>query len=149
MGTVEPSIAGPKRPHDRITLRIVPHAIRSLPITQSQAVAVGLDEASGKSFPTSDLVAVDHAHAGDEPVSPWTGGAAYEWRSDSVGVRLGDGRTAQLDHGHVVIAAITQPVPDRLCSTLTECLGRAVAGAGPFEVRHDLRDPSLEGCGRG
>jgi aconitate hydratase len=109
LGTVEPSIAGPKRPHDRIPLRIAPHAIHALLAgrSQAEAVAVGLDEASGESFPASDPIAVDHAHDGDGPVVPCTCGDTHEWPSDPVTVTLDNGTSAELDHGHVVIAAIT------------------------------------------
>jgi len=39
LGTVEPSIAGPKRPHDRIPLRIASHAIRALLAGKSQVAS--------------------------------------------------------------------------------------------------------------
>jgi aconitate hydratase len=109
LSTIEPSIAGPKRPHDRIPLRIAPHAIGALLGGQSQteAVKVGLDEASGESFPASDPVAIDRAHAGDEPHTPCACGSGHDWPSAPVAITLADGTAAQLDNGHVVIAAIT------------------------------------------
>jgi aconitate hydratase len=109
LGTVEASIAGPKRPHDRIPLRIASRAIRALLAgkSQIQAVQVGLDEASGGSFPASDPIAVDRAHDGDGPRRPCGCGEAHEWPSEPVAVTLGDGTAVEIDHGHVVIAAIT------------------------------------------
>ncbi len=108
LGSVEPSIAGPKRPHDRIPLRIAPHAVASLLSGQSQAeaVGVGLDEASGESFPASDPVAVDHGHASDVPHVPCACEDDHDWPSRPVEVSL-DGRQATIDNGDVVIAAIT------------------------------------------
>ncbi|HEU5270895.1 MAG TPA: aconitate hydratase [Jatrophihabitans sp.] len=109
LSTVEPSIAGPKRPHDRIPLRIAPHAIGALLAGQSQAeaVQVGLDEASAESFPASDPIAVDRPHAGDEPRTPCTCGSGHDWPTAPVAITLADGTAAELDNGHVVIAAIT------------------------------------------
>ena len=109
LAAVEPSIAGPKRPHDRIPLRIASHAIRALLAGKSQveAVQVGLDEASGESFPASDPVAVDRAHIGDGPSTPCACGEAHDWPSEPVAVTLADGTAVDIDHGHVVIAAIT------------------------------------------
>ncbi len=109
LSTVEPSIAGPKRPHDRIPLRVAPHAVGALLAGQSESEAVrsGLDEASALSFPASDPVAVDHDDAADVPSPPCDRERAYDWQHHPVKVPLEDGSTAELDHGSVVIAAIT------------------------------------------
>ena len=109
LSTVEPSIAGPKRPHDRIPLRIAPHAVGALLAGQSQveAIRVGLDEASGESFPASDPIAVSTDHEADQPAPPYIDGAVPDWPSDPVMVTFDDGSSAEVDHGHVVIAAIT------------------------------------------
>ena len=50
LSTVEPSIAGPKRPQDRIPLRVAPQAIAALLSgqTYADAVEIGLDEASAE-----------------------------------------------------------------------------------------------------
>jgi aconitate hydratase len=108
LSTVEPSIAGPKRPQDRIPLSRARHAVRALLAGRSiETPPTGLDEASGESFPASDPVAIDHQHAGDEPVD--TGGwqPQPDWPSAPVEISLEDGSTTSVDHGHVVIAAIT------------------------------------------
>ena len=110
LGTVEPSIAGPTRPHDRIPLHLARHTIGALLADgpQTNAVAtVGLDEASRQSFPASDPIAVDRPHEGDAPTAPCTCGAAHEWPSAPVTVTLDDASKIAIDHGHVVIAAIT------------------------------------------
>ncbi|WP_040796436.1 aconitate hydratase [Nocardia higoensis] len=108
LSTVEPSIAGPKRPQDRIPLAQAPHVVASLldgrPCEPAKA---GLDEASGESFPASDPVAVDHDHAVDGPNAPCDCGQEHLWRSAPQQLSLPDGTATTVDHGHVVIAAIT------------------------------------------
>lgn len=109
LSTVEPSIAGPKRPQDRIPLRIAPHAVSALLTgaeTTEEALA-GLDKASALSFPASDPIAVDVNRPGDKPRSPCLCGRIHDWPSTAVEVQLADGTRAEVDNGHVVIAAIT------------------------------------------
>jgi aconitate hydratase len=109
MSTVEPSIAGPKRPQDRIPLAVARETVRSLlaaePSIGSQHA--GLDEASAESFPASDPIAISHAHAGDEPADRDRLVQPPTWPSQPVSVTFDDGTTATVDHGHAVIAAIT------------------------------------------
>jgi aconitate hydratase len=109
LATVEPSIAGPRRPQDRIPLAAARHAVRCLLAGHATLPAkpTGLDEASGESFPASDPVAVSRNHPGDEPSAPCKCEQTHEWSTDPVPVTLDDGTTANIDHGHVVIAAIT------------------------------------------
>jgi len=109
LGSIEPSIAGPKRPHDRVPLRIAPHAVSALLAGESQteAVSVGLDEASGESFPASDPVSIGQAHAGDGPHEPCDCGEEHDWPSTPTTLTLDDGTQCEIDNGHVVIAAIT------------------------------------------
>ncbi|WP_326546472.1 aconitate hydratase [Mycolicibacterium sp. ND9-15] len=109
LGTVEPSIAGPKRPQDRIPLRIAPHAVSALLTgaeTTEDALA-GLDKASALSFPASDPIAIDFNRPGDKPRSPCLCGRIHDWPSSPVEVELDDGTNTEVDNGHVVIAAIT------------------------------------------
>ena len=108
LATVEPSIAGPKRPHDRIPLRIAPHAITALLSgkTQAEAVGLGLDEASSESFPASDPVAIDHDRAADQPHQPCSCDHDHDWPRNPVQVTLNDAEVT-IDNGDVVIAAIT------------------------------------------
>jgi aconitate hydratase len=77
LGDVEPSIAGPSRPQDRVRL------------SESKARFV---EALPKSLPS-----------GSDTGSPDERGRAHK----PVHVQLADGREFDLDHGHVVVAAIT------------------------------------------
>jgi aconitate hydratase len=84
LGTVVPSIAGPKRPQDRIELTNAKTAFRdALPAYTGGSGLNG-------TFPASDPVENDDTRA-----------------TNPVSVTLEDGTTTQVDHGHVVIAAIT------------------------------------------
>ncbi|HVU60717.1 MAG TPA: aconitate hydratase [Mycobacteriales bacterium] len=108
LSKVEASIAGPKRPQDRIPLSRARSTVRALLAGRSiDSPAAGLDEASAESFPASDSVAVDRHHAGDEPVDGDGWGEPSDWPTDPVPIVLDDGTETTVDHGHVVIAAIT------------------------------------------
>src|SRR5690625_6219220 len=71
LGTVEPSLAGPKRPQDRVPLRIAPNAVSALLSgeSQSNALQAGLDAASAASFPASDPFRVRHDPSSEEHTS--------------------------------------------------------------------------------
>ncbi|MGH3197004.1 MAG: aconitate hydratase AcnA, partial [Streptosporangiaceae bacterium] len=89
LSTVVPSIAGPKRPQDRITLADAKTAFRdALPNYVPEA---SLDNGLAGTFPASDPVAVGD---GTRPSNP-------------IRVTLEDGTQTSVDHGSVVIAAIT------------------------------------------
>jgi aconitate hydratase A / 2-methylisocitrate dehydratase len=109
LATVEPSIAGPKRPQDRIALAAAQHTFRALLAGQllTPPVPGGLDEASAGSFPASDPISISPKISRDVPPPAPVNMDAREWPSDPVPVTLEDGRTTSIDHGHVVIAAIT------------------------------------------
>ena len=111
LSTIEPSIAGPTRPQDRIRLASAQHEVRSLLAAavpaERPSQEVGLDESSGESFPASDSVAVTGNHPGDKPAAPCDCGREHEWPSEPVSMTFDDGVTATIDHGAVVIAAIT------------------------------------------
>jgi aconitate hydratase len=108
LSTVEPSIAGPKRPQDRIPLSRARPAVRALLAGRSiDSPPVGLDESSAESFPASDPVAVSRDHAGDQPTDRDGLAQPDDWPSEPVEITLDDGTTTTVDHGHVVIAAIT------------------------------------------
>ncbi|WP_402376286.1 aconitate hydratase [Isoptericola rhizosphaerae] len=108
LSTVEPSLAGPTRPQDRIPLRAAQRAVRGLLAGQTHAEAVrgGVDDGSADSFPASDPYTVGTGVDRDAP--PRTGGYGQVdgWPSDPTQIDL-DGTPAQIDHGDVVIAAIT------------------------------------------
>ena len=109
LATVEPSIAGPKRPQDRIALAAAQHTFRGLLAGEPQATPVqgGLDEASAGSFPASDPISISPRLPRDVPPPTQVRADAHEWPTDPVPVTFDDGSTASIDHGHVVIAAIT------------------------------------------
>ncbi|MDQ2756385.1 MAG: aconitate hydratase [Actinomycetota bacterium] len=111
LASVEPSIAGPTRPQDRMSLASAQHEIRCLLANQGQPSSrsgpAGLDEASAESFPASDPAAVTGDHAADQPTASCSLVEAHPWPSDPATVTLDDGTQANIDHGSVVIAAIT------------------------------------------
>ena len=114
LGSVEPSIAGPKRPQDRIALADArPAFLESLSeFDPDAAKELGNhhDEAVADSFPASDPPGDDHNDERGKPHRPVsdTATAVAEARADDVvPVTLEDGTEVKLDHGCVVIAAIT------------------------------------------
>ncbi|PFG44910.1 aconitate hydratase [Georgenia soli] len=108
LDAVVPSIAGPKRPQDRIALSKARRVIGQILTEGSQVPAelVGLDEASAESFPASDPIAFGRIEDQQQPVDRSRPDADVTWPTAPVPVTI-DGRATELDHGHVVIAAIT------------------------------------------
>jgi aconitate hydratase len=113
LGDVVPSIAGPKRPQDRVPLAQAKEsfltAMGEFDPDAAAQMGNGRDEAIEESFPASDPPAEDHDDARGKP-RPAVGSltATAEHRSDdSIEVTLEDGTSVELDHGRVVIAAIT------------------------------------------
>ncbi len=107
LGEVVPSIAGPKRPQDRVSLTESKGAFRMalegfLPEESSE------DEAGEGSFPASDPISTHTPNGvGHEPRGG-SGGAQVADRVEThAQVTLADGTETDLDHGDVVIAAIT------------------------------------------
>src|SRR5262249_10685824 len=112
LGDVEPSIAGPKRPQDRIALSDAKpaflEAMQEWNPDASQELGHGRDEAIAESFPASDPPAEDHNGDAKPRTYVDKGDVAVQVEtSDAVAVQLESGETVELDHGHVVIAAIT------------------------------------------
>jgi aconitate hydratase A / 2-methylisocitrate dehydratase len=112
LGEVEPSIAGPKRPQDRIALtNAKPAFLEAMQEWDPDAGAeLGnmRDEAIDESFPASDPPAEDHDGEGGKPRRAGLTAVAEQHKtSDAIPVELEDGQTVELDHGMVVIAAIT------------------------------------------
>ena len=68
---VVPSIAGPKRPQDRIPLAQAPQAFRAAlqGYARGGTLPVGLDASGAESFPASDPVAVTGDRDGDRPAA--------------------------------------------------------------------------------
>jgi aconitate hydratase len=113
LSDVEPSIAGPKRPQDRIALADAKAAfIESLREFDPDAAAElgnNYDEAVAGSFPASDPPGEDHNDERGKPHHVDTSTAVVDERraDDVVPVTLEDGTEVELDHGRVAIAAIT------------------------------------------
>ena len=109
LGDVEPSIAGPRRPQDRVPLRDAKHSFLD------QLGSFGVDYPNGShdravadTFPASDPTTEQQPGGAPEPV-PDRGSVALAEQAPGRGpaqVEL-DGETFALDHGSVVIAAIT------------------------------------------
>ncbi|MFZ9669469.1 MAG: aconitate hydratase [Solirubrobacterales bacterium] len=110
LGSVVPSIAGPKRPQDRISLsEAKPAFLEALAEFDDQAAdqLSPYDEALEESFPASDPPAEDLSSPAGAPVHAPHHAVAERTSSDSTPVTLADGTEFDLDHGRVVIAAIT------------------------------------------
>jgi len=106
LSTVVPSIAGPKRPQDRIPLTEAKSAFREA-LQGLLPEEDGEDEAIAGSFPASDPIST-HLPDGPESARRRRNSAQLlDRRRAPVPVRLADGAEIELDHGHVVIAAIT------------------------------------------
>src|SRR3954466_2918753 len=129
LSDVVPSLAGPKRPQDRVSLTEYKAAFRMaletiLPEPEDEAEAdepgvpghgtagdTDVDEEAEGSFPASDPPS-HNGHGtgsdGSEPTHGGTGGLQGAEREEHhVDLTLDDGTETELDHGHVVIAAIT------------------------------------------
>ncbi len=91
LATVVPSLAGPKRPQDRVALADAATAFREALATYLPTGVPALDNGIAGTFPASDPVAADPVGRLSAPVA----------------VTLEDGTHTWVDHGSVVIAAIT------------------------------------------
>lgn len=130
LSTVVPSLAGPKRPQDRVSLSEAKEAFRSSladyvstddtggdapkPGVPAQEKASGVtsavDESSDESFPASDAPAHSSGGNGDGAPDDWhahSAGGAEGRPSNPAQVELEDGTRFEVDHGAVAIAAIT------------------------------------------
>jgi aconitate hydratase len=116
LSTVVPSIAGPKRPQDRISLTDAKPAFRTslrdyVEHHDDEGVKTLVDEAVAESFPASDPPAVHSEtaaeHERDEPAIVSAANGAEGRPSNPVTIRGADGREYEVDHGAVAIASIT------------------------------------------
>jgi aconitate hydratase len=114
LGEVVPSIAGPKRPQDRVPLSQAKEAfleaMGEFDPEAAEQMGNGVDEANKESFPASDPPAEDHDDERGQPRPALSGApvaTAPRGSDDAIAVHLADGTDVELDHGRVVIAAIT------------------------------------------
>jgi aconitate hydratase len=114
LGDVVPSIAGPKRPQDRVPLADAKEAfleaMEEFDPEAGEQLGNGIDEAGEESFPASDPPAEDHDDERGRPrpaIHDPAVAVAERGSEDAIEVTLEDGTTFELDHGRVVIAAIT------------------------------------------
>ncbi len=109
LSTIEPSLAGPRRPQDRVPLRRAQELYREE--LKGYVVAMDAqDEAVSESFPASDPPASQTPGAAEPQILTAADRASLVTEDrvhTAVPVTLGNGTSCELDHGHVVIAAIT------------------------------------------
>ena len=109
LADVVPSIAGPKRPQDRVSLTESRDAFRmALDDLLPDDDGDGEDESLAGSFPASDPVSTHVPNGEGHGPHGGTGGTQVAERQRAqTPVTLENGTETELDHGHVVIAAIT------------------------------------------
>ncbi|HOC12496.1 MAG TPA: aconitate hydratase [Propionicimonas sp.] len=108
LATVVPSIAGPKRPQDRVVLAHAKEGFNEALRDYVGDDISGYDEAVAESFPASDAPAHDGGNGAPAPHEYGEHTPAGLGRpSKPTPVTLADGTSFTLDHGAVTIAAIT------------------------------------------
>ncbi|MCM3687270.1 MULTISPECIES: aconitate hydratase [Kocuria] len=115
LSTVVPSISGPKRPQDRISLTEAKAQFQedllnyATHVDEDVTAGNSADEASAQSFPASDAPAYMPEHAQSKNDEPREHHAHAETGRPTklVPVSMPDGREFELDHGAVSIASIT------------------------------------------
>ena len=110
LATVVPSLAGPKRPQDRVSLSEAKESFRAALADYADDADAqetqGYDENVEESFPASDTPHNGHGEA--PPHGHVAAGSGAAGRpSNPAQVTLDDGTSFELDHGAVAIAAIT------------------------------------------
>ena len=108
LSTVVPSIAGPKRPQDRVELAHAKSQFEKDLVDYADSDISSVDAAIEGTFPASDPIGFtaqdeDTAHA----VHHHQVSAAPKSASKPTPITLGDGTRYTLDHGAVAVAAIT------------------------------------------
>jgi aconitate hydratase len=111
LSTVVPSIAGPKRPQDRIALSDSKSSFRKsvhdYVAGEDLTPHTKMDEASEESFPASDAPSLSFAEDDAVPVIESAANGASGRPSNPITVKSEDRGEFVLDHGAVVIASIT------------------------------------------
>ena len=111
LSIVVPSIAGPKRPQDRVSLTDAKQSFRGALadyVDQDDHSDKGYDEADAESFPASDTPAYHGANGSTAPNNHLSSAPADGGRPrNPQHVLLADGTEYDVDHGAIAIAAIT------------------------------------------
>jgi aconitate hydratase len=112
LADVVPSIAGPKRPQDRVSLTDAQSRFRTALEDYAPSVEDMQDESVEESFPASDPPATNggggHGESSPAPSEPSDPAPAqFAMTTTAVPLTMADGTETDLDHGRVVIAAIT------------------------------------------
>src|SRR5699024_3761475 len=103
LSTVEPSLAGPKRPQDRVPLSEAKDCFRG-----DYSIPKGVqDEASAESFPASDSPAPFNGSTVEDRPHPHNHTPHPGRASNPQKISFSDGTESTIDHGAVAIAAIT------------------------------------------
>ena len=105
LSTVVPSLAGPKRPQDRVSLSEAKKSFRGALNDYVEEDEQGYDEAVAESFPASDAPSHEGGNGSAAPTSHVSSGNGRP--SNKAQVKLSDGTEFEIDHGAVAIAAIT------------------------------------------
>src|SRR6516225_7300550 len=106
LATIVPSLAGPKRPQDRVALADAKTAFREA--LGSYVALDRLDDDIADTFPASDPFTADRENGEEAQPGERPAATAGDGRpSAPVQVTLEDGTKTAVDHGSVVIAAIT------------------------------------------
>jgi aconitate hydratase len=105
VSTVVASLAGPKRPQDRVPLTNAKSMFRTAlaDFVDGDSVQDSVDESGAESFPASDSA----TPVNDAPLVHSAANGAHGRTSSPTPITLSDGTDAVLDHGAVAIAAIT------------------------------------------
>jgi len=120
LGTIVPSIAGPKRPQDRVAMTDAKAAFRQvLPTYANHGVDGDEDQAADSAASPTDE-AIEETFPASDPISPSAYGSTEAGKPNTVvpsrvpdrasqptAVVMEDGTETYVDNGHVVIAAIT------------------------------------------
>jgi aconitate hydratase len=110
LGDVEPSLAGPRRPQDRVPLTEAKRSFLGSLETFGVDYGTSLDEQLAETFPASDPTIEQHPlHDGasePDPLPVAVPDVIVAERTKAVPVEY-DGERFELEHGAVVIAAIT------------------------------------------